>query len=154
MDYEIHVKQLPPQHVVTRRQHTTLGELPSAMHAAIAGIATSVEPPGAARGAPFAIFHDQPFRPDDMDVEFGLPLTPDVKVAPGAGVERVLDAGPVASLVHVGPYEQIGQAYEALYRWLGAHGMSPKGPPCETYLVGPAEATPAEYRTEIDVPVA
>ncbi|MBX3189201.1 MAG: GyrI-like domain-containing protein [Labilithrix sp.] len=155
MNYEIRVKQLPAQVVVTERCHATLAELGDTMHATLAKVALSVEPAGAARGAPFAVYYNEPFRPEDIDVELGVSVTPRAKVAETKGVHRrELAGGPVAYTVHVGPYATIGAAYEALYAWVGDHGLHRTGPPREIYFVGPAQgARPEDYRTEIDVPI-
>jgi effector-binding domain-containing protein len=104
MNYDIHVKQLPPQVVVTERCHTRLPELGKTMHATLAKVATSVEPSEAAQGAPFAVYYNEPFKPDDIDVEMGLPVSPDAHVAETKGVHRrELPGGPVAYTLHVGP---------------------------------------------------
>ena len=154
MSYEIHVKHIPPQTVVTKRSHTTLADLGKTMHATLARIADSVEPRGAAHGVPFAIYYNEPFRPEDIDVEMGIPLDEGATSAPAAGSPCQLPGGPVAYTVHVGPYSSIGSAYTALYDGLRSQGYRPHGPPRELYLVGPSQTqTPEDYRTEIDVPV-
>lgn len=154
MSYEIHVRQAPPEHVATKRMHTTLAHIGDAMHATLAQIGASVSPRGAARGAPFAIYYNEPFRPDDIDVELGMPIAAGAEIAPSAGAIKNLPGGAVAYTVHTGRYESIGAAYDALYDWLTAHGVRPSGPPREIYVVGPAPGIrPEEYRTEIVVPV-
>lgn len=155
MNYEVHVKQLPPQVVVTERRHATLAELGKAMHSTLAKVAGSVEPASAAAGAPFAVYYNEPFRPEDIDVEMGLPVAADAKIDETHDVHRrVLSGGPVAYTVHVGPYSSIGAAYDALYAWVDDHGHKRTGPPREIYVVGPSQgAKPAEYRTEIEVPI-
>lgn len=155
MNYDIHVKQVPPQVIASERRHTALAELGNVMQSTLAKIATSVHPPGAMQGAPFAIYYNEPFKPDDIDVEIGLPIAGHATLEPSARVQlRQLPGGPVAFTFHVGPYETIGAAYTALYEWVRVHGHKPLGPPRETYLVGPGQDTkPAEYRTEIDVPI-
>lgn len=156
MSYAIHVKQVAPQTVVTERKHTTLAELGKTMRATLAAIAGSVHPPAAARGVPFAIYYNEPFRPDDVDVEMGVPLASDATVDESDLVHRrALPGGAVAYAVHDGPYESIGAAYRELYAWIRSHGHEPVGPPREVYLVGPGQGTrPEQYRTEIDVPIA
>lgn len=153
--YEVHVKQLPPQVVVTERCHTTLSGLATAMHSTLTKVATAVDPSDAARGAPFALYHNEPFTPDDIDVEMGLPITAVAKVNETAAVRRhQLDGGPVAYTMHVGPYASIGGAYAALFSWLEGHGHKRTGPVREIYLVGPGQGVePAQYRTEIEVPI-
>lgn len=155
MSYEIHVKQVPTQHVATNRTHTSLDTIGDAMTLTISKIAAGVTPAGAARGAPFAIYWNEPFKADDIDVELGIPLAPGATVADSAGAVKDIEGGPVAYTVHTGSYGSIGAAYEALFAWVKQHGMRPIGPPREIYIVAPGPGTrPDEYRTEIAVPVA
>lgn len=155
MQYDVHVKQSPPEVVVTQRCHTTLPELGKVMHATLARVATSVDPKDASRGAPFAVYYNEPFRPDDIDVEMGLPVAADATVTEVKGVHRrELCGGPVAYTLHEGPYSTIGAAYEALYAWIEGHGHHRTGPPREIYLVGPGQGVEAkDFRTEIEVPI-
>jgi effector-binding domain-containing protein len=56
--------------------------------------------------------------------------------------------------LHVGPYDALGEAYSAVTRWIGERGLAIAGPFRERYLNAPDEvSSPAEYRTEIQVPV-
>jgi effector-binding domain-containing protein len=155
MEHEVHVKQVPPQLVATKRCRTTLGELGKTMHSTLASIANAVEPKEAPRGAPFAIYHNEPFRLDDVDVEMGVPLGRDAILArAGAASAKQLPGGAVAFTIHEGPYAAIGAAYDAIFEWAEEHGHSLHGPPREIYLVGPGDGvSPAEYRTEIEVPL-
>lgn len=151
MEYEVHVKQSLPAHVVTKRTHTTIAELGSTIGDVLQSVAGTLTPPGSFRGAPFVLYHGE-MKPEDLDVEVGIPVAPG---ASAAGEVKDIPGGPVAYTTHVGPYESIGTAYEALFGWMRAHGLQPSGPPREVYLVGPGPATkPEDYRTEIEVPVA
>lgn len=155
MQYDIHVKQAAPQVIASARRHIVASDLGKVMHATLATVAGSVQPPDAAQGAPFAIYYNEPFRPDDVDVEVGVPIAGDAMLDHSTRVSRrELPGGPVAYTLHVGPYEAIGAAYEALYGWIAQHGHTRLGPPREIYLVGPGpEMRPAEYRTELEVPI-
>lgn len=155
MNYEIHVKQVPAQLIASERRHTALAELGSTMQSTLAKIATSVHPPDATQGVPFAIYYDKPFKPEDIDVEIGVPIAQSATLDESVRVQRrQLPGGPVAFTMHVGPYKAIGEAYTALYAWMKAHGHRPLGPPREVYIVGPRQGiTSAEYRTEIDIPI-
>lgn len=155
MSYDIHVKQVAPQVIASERRHAALAELGNVMHSTLANIATAVHPPDAMQGAPFAIYYNEPFKPDDIDVEMGLPIAGNATVDPSVRVHRrELPGGPVAFTFHQGPYETIGAAYTALYEWVKLHGHKTLGPPREIYLVGPGhDRNPSEYRTEIDIPI-
>jgi effector-binding domain-containing protein len=155
MDYDIHVKQVPPQVVVTARCRTSLAELGKIMHATLAKVATSVEPAAAAQVPPFAVYYNEPFRPEDVDVEMGLPVTPEANVIETKGVRRrQLSGGTVACTIHVGPYSKIGAAYDALLSWVDDHGHKRTGPAREVYLVRPGPGIkPQEYRTTVEIPI-
>jgi effector-binding domain-containing protein len=93
------------------------------------------------------------FGPETIDAEVCVPV--DALVA-GTDVlmSRVLPAATVVRTLHVGPYEQLGTAYEALTDWIATHWTDASGPVRERYLNGPGDgATPSEYRTEVEMPV-
>lgn len=104
-----------------------------------------------ATGHPFVIYHA--FGPDGIDAEVGVPIA-----GPAATTERIrahtLPAATVVRTLHVGPYETLSGAYDALQQWITDHGYLAAGPHRERYLTGPdLEVPPAEYRTELDLPV-
>jgi effector-binding domain-containing protein len=105
-------------------------------------------------GPPLAIYHDPEYKEADVDAEAGVPIGGD---APGAGrvAVRTLPGGSVATCVHRGSYDTIGQAYTALMAWIEANGYQISGPHREIYLRGPDEAeSPDGYVTEVQLPVA
>lgn len=155
MSYDVHVKRVAPQVIVTAHEHVALAELGKAMHSTLATIALNVRPLGATQAAPFAIFYNEPFRPGDVDVELGVPVAASATLEPTARIQRrELPGGLVAFTFHVGAYGAIGAAYAAVYDWIVSHGRRPLGPPRETYLVSPGQGIePAELRTELDVPI-
>lgn len=71
----------------------------------------------------------------------------------GIGIKHVA-SHMVASAMHRGPYETIGQTYEQLGNWIAANGYSIVGPSEEVYYSDPKEIPPDEYLTEIRFPVA
>ena len=89
-------------------------------------------------GPPFVAYHD-------MDMQ-DLDLEGDVRSAR-------LPAGQAVETVHVGPYDQLGSAYEALEAWMKANGRVAGGPPHEHYLNDPQETPPGELRTRIVWPL-
>ncbi|HEX7951159.1 MAG TPA: GyrI-like domain-containing protein [Candidatus Limnocylindrales bacterium] len=101
---------------------------------------------------PFVIYHGMPG-------PFGLPFEIEVcapipgPVDPPEGW-RLLDlpAGILASIVHIGPYETLGAAYDELEAWIAEHGYAVHGAPREVYLSEP-DTPPAEIRTVVELPV-
>jgi effector-binding domain-containing protein len=97
-------------------------------------------------GMPYARYHQ--LREGWFEVEAGFPA-----ITPVAGEGRVepsqLPACTVATTTHVGSYEDLGKAYEALYAWIAEHGGEPASDPWEVYLTGPGEP---ETRTQVFAP--
>jgi len=68
---------------------------------------------------------------------------------------RLLKGGHFASIVHRGPYDQLGIAYKALFDYLGEHGLALAGPVREVYHKGPGwiiPRDPKKFVTEIMFP--
>jgi effector-binding domain-containing protein len=52
---------------------------------------------------------------------------------------------------HIGPYDEVGKAWERGMTWMAEHELAPTGPGWECYLTGPDE--PGLPVTEIFWPV-
>ena len=101
-------------------------------------------------GPPFARYHQ--LAEDRFAIEAGFPVGAAIE-ADGDVRPAQLPGGLVAVTVHVGPYEQMAAAYQALASWISSHGGEPAADPWEVYLTDPAsEPDPATWRTEITQP--
>jgi AraC family transcriptional regulator len=104
-----------------------------------------------------AIYHDDPASvPEPKLRSFAGFSVPRGTVAP-EGTERVeIPAGPVASLLHKGPYAELESAYKYLYGvWLPGSGRAPADRPCfEEYLNDPRSLPPTEWLTRVSMPLA
>jgi AraC family transcriptional regulator len=92
--------------------------------------------------------------PGLFSMEIGIPLA---AAAPGEGEVKpgVLPAGPAVVAVHAGPYDQLGETYAAVERWMESNSLRPAGPPWEWYKTDPAaHPDPKDWRTEVYWPVA
>jgi effector-binding domain-containing protein len=65
----------------------------------------------------------------------------------------LLDGGPAVQVKHIGPYEDLGQTYVILEKWLEQHHRTRAGAVREVYLSGPA-VPPAEHVTVVIQPLA
>ena len=81
----------------------------------------------AAAGRHVAIYWDASIRLE-VGVELLGPFDDDGEV-----VRSATPAGTVASITHLGPYDGLGTAHEAVRRWCEAHGHRPAGPSWEIY---------------------
>ena len=102
----------------------------------------------------FTIYHDGEYREHDIDVEIC-----EAVVAPCAESDRVkfktIEAvDSAACLVHTGPYDRIGEAYNRLFEWIESNGYAPAGNPRESYIDGIWNTDdPQEWTTEVQVPI-
>jgi effector-binding domain-containing protein len=104
-------------------------------------------------GPPFCLYHDEEYKEEGADVEACVPTA---QLLPGEGEVKSseLPGGKMASTLHMGPFDRIGEAYRDLMLWITEQGYSPAAPCREVYLVGPEQTDdPGEYRTEILCPV-
>lgn len=108
-------------------------------------------------GAPFTIFHDKEFKPENLDVEIVVPVVAAGKTElPLAGGRKLLaqtleKVATAACLLHAGDFDTIAQSYATLAQWIGANGYQMAGPSREVYLRAPDE--PGGALTEIQWPV-
>ena len=112
-----------------------------------------------AAGPPMARFDLNLADPDDADYEAAVPIAlgPNGMMPDNAEDVRsdTMPAHYALVTTHKGPYEEIGAGYAALTEELNALGYGVAGPASEVYLVGSdSVATPADYVTEVRLPVA
>lgn len=88
-----------------------------------------------------------------VTVEAGIPVAQSARGA-DAMDRTVIDACRVATLIHTGPYEGLGDAHAALEAYLHEHGLRAAGPPFEIYLTDPGEVPdPAAWQTRVAWPI-
>jgi DNA-binding transcriptional MerR regulator len=122
-------------------------------------------------GAPFALYYDEEFKDDDADIEVCIPLktgtvarrSAEVSDTMKAGGEqsaayafRTIPGGSVASTLHRGSYETIGDSYKVLADYLATNKLSGTTPSRELYLKGPGiifRGNPKNYVTELQIPI-
>src|SRR5215210_8612637 len=69
-------------------------------------------------GPPMALYHDPEFKERDWDIEVVIPLVDDVVPGPRVQSYELPGAEKMACVVHTGPFATIGEAYDALAKWL------------------------------------
>ncbi len=154
MPYECRIKRVEPQPVLSIRGRTSLADLPRTIGEYLQDVWIFIEKTGNRPcGPPFTRYHST--NDDDaIDLEAGLPVPAPL---PGAGRIHagVLPGGEVLATDHIGPYELLPRADEALDRWLASTGRRSSGPNWEFYWTDPGvESDPAKWRTEVLKPLA
>ncbi|MAT68617.1 MAG: MerR family transcriptional regulator [Planctomycetaceae bacterium] len=105
-------------------------------------------------GKCMCLYYDGEYREDDADFEPCVPVKRAVEME-GVAV-RELPAGRCVSLVHRGPYQQLGRSYERLLQYVKQRGYQMQLPTREVYLKGPGmifRGNPKKYLTEIQIPI-
>jgi DNA-binding transcriptional MerR regulator len=134
------IKEVPAMNVVGVRRRIHLRAFSELMGEAAAKLRSRPA------GPPLSLYHDPEFDPESVDVEVAFPVE--------TGGEKVLPAVRVACATHVGPYDEVGRTYEALFAWLNSKGHTCTGPVREVYLVTLQDGkAPSEYVTEVQAPI-
>ncbi len=103
-------------------------------------------------GKPFCLYYDGEYREDDADLEACMPVR-EGKEVEGISV-RELPGGRCVSLLHKGPYEELGRSYEKVLAYAKEKGYRVALPTREVYLKGPGmilKGNPKNYLTEIQL---
>jgi DNA-binding transcriptional MerR regulator len=106
-------------------------------------------------GPCISVYYDEGYQERDVDVEVCQPVRGAIALA-GRITARELPGATMAAVIHHGPYATIGEAYNALTRWIEGNGYRVVGPAREVNLQPPAQAgqqTDANTVTEIQFPV-
>jgi DNA-binding transcriptional MerR regulator len=104
------------------------------------------------RGKAFLLQYDSEYREDDADFEACMPIR-NGKPIDGISV-RELEGGRCVSLLHKGPYNELGGSYAKVFEFIHDKGYEPITPSREIYQKGPGmifKGNPRNYLTEIQV---
>ncbi len=104
-------------------------------------------------GAGISIYHDTKLRDHDLPVETALPIDSLIPKQDSVWVYELPGWDSMATVVHHGPFSSLGQAYNALLAWIEQNGYRIVGSTREVYLEYERQGDPAQYVTEVQVPV-
>ena len=102
-------------------------------------------------GQPFLLCHDEEYQ-EVADIEVAMPIkkgatTDDIQV-------KSLDGGECLSLMHRGPYDDIGRSYKQILGYAKEQNLAFSSPTREIYHKGPGiifRGNPKKYLTEIQL---
>lgn len=150
MTYPCELKQQTAQPALTVRTRAAVQDLPQLFGQCYSAIMQYLGELGEQpAGMPFAAYYNMDMQ--NLDIEIGLPVA---QVIAGKGEIRASEfpGGNLASVLHVGPYDQCGPAYDALTQWINEHGYEPTGVAYEIYYSEP-NTPPQEIKTQIVFPL-
>jgi DNA-binding transcriptional MerR regulator len=107
-------------------------------------------------GKPLCLYYDGEYREEDADFEPCFPLRRDVAAPAGLSV-RTLPGGRSLTLVHQGPYRQLGRSYKKILSEARRRGFPIALPTREVFVKGPGmifKGNPQRYLTEIQLVAA
>jgi effector-binding domain-containing protein len=144
------LKDVPPQWIASMRENISAYRLIGNLF----GKLYSVIGPLGLHGLGVALFHDKEFKEQDIDAEVGIYLRSAVPAHEPLHIYQLPQAT-VTSVVHHGAFNRIGEAYEALLRWIETSGYRPTGPAREIFLhlSQPVSRDDESNITEIQVPI-
>ncbi|MGE5225089.1 MAG: GyrI-like domain-containing protein [Omnitrophica WOR_2 bacterium] len=151
MSYQCEIIERPVQPALSVRRTVPVQELPQAFGQAFGQIAQYLQECGEApAGPPFTAYFNMDMQA--LEIEIGMPVG---RTLPGKGEIQFgqMPSGKFGACLHVGPYPDIGAAYEALSAYLQGQGYQPSGVSYEIYLNSPTDTPPQELRTQILFPL-
>jgi effector-binding domain-containing protein len=101
------------------------------------------------------LHYDSEYKEDDADFEAAMPVKQS-KTVDGVSV-RDLPAVRAATLIHKGPYDQLGPSYAKVLKYVKEKGYTIVSPTREVYIKGPGmifKGNPKKYVTEIQIPIS
>jgi DNA-binding transcriptional MerR regulator/effector-binding domain-containing protein len=106
-------------------------------------------------GKALCLYYDGEYREDDANFEPCFPIRKEV-AADGISIRQLPD-GCCLSLIHRGPYDQLGRSYAKILKQAEERKWKTALPTREIYLKGPGmifKGNPRNYLTEIQLPLA
>jgi DNA-binding transcriptional MerR regulator len=85
-------------------------------------------------GPPMAIYHDPEFKERDWDIEVVMPISEAIDPSSRVQVYTLPGVEKMACVVHNGPFATLGEAYDALAKWIDQNGYHIVGPGRELNL--------------------
>jgi effector-binding domain-containing protein len=151
MAYECQVIEQATQPVLSTRTRTSVQNLPQVIGRVYGAVSQYMAELGEQpAGPPFAAYYNMDMQ--DLDVEAGFPVS---RPLPGRGDIQASEiaGGKAATCIHVGPYSEVGPAYETLSQWIKENGYDATGVAYEMYLNDPQQTPPQELKTQIVLPL-
>jgi effector-binding domain-containing protein len=124
MSYQIRIEQFPGHNIAVVKRSATPSRVSKVITDACGLVWNAIKAEGIkGAGRHVAVYYEQ-FLKMEIGVEMESPIE-----AIGEVASSMLPAGDVATTTHFGPYQQLGEAHDAIHAWCRANGRVP-APPC------------------------
>jgi effector-binding domain-containing protein len=151
MSYKCELIERTAQPVLSIRARGAVKDLPAILGRSYGAIGAYLGRMGQApAGAPFVAYYNEDMQ--SLDLEIGFPVS---KKLTGQGEIQAgeIPGGKAVSCLHVGPYDKVEPAYQALGQWMQLKGYQGTGVCYEFYLNDPQQTPPEKLQTQILFPV-
>lgn len=150
--YRVEERDLTEQPTLVTRARLRIPDIRGWIGPAFGRVMAAIQAAGSPLvGPPFARFEPVDGRLDTFDVEAGFPVSAPISATAEDLQASSLPGGPAAVTVHVGPYDEMTPAYDALEKWVVDHGGAVAGTPWENYLSEPV-GDPATWMNQVVLP--
>ena len=148
LEYRIQVRRLKPEPMVAIRRRTAPDQIAETLRQIYAAIGAFLERKHVTdAGPPFTRYHG--WDDHEVDVEGGLILKEPVE-GEGDVYCGGLPGGLAVATTHVGDYDGLPRAHDAVRRWIQRNGKEPDGASWEVYRTDPAQTPdPGEWKTDV-----
>lgn len=153
--YHVEKKVFPSMQVAALRKvipsYEREGDLWEEMYQTLAQEGLMEKMPG--KCCSIAVFYDEKYKEQDVDVEIRSEVTEKFEDCKNVFYKTVPQVT-AATVMMNGGYEQVGQVYAEIARWLEEHHYVMEGPMFHIYHVSPAmDQNPDNWVTEVCVPL-
>lgn len=133
MKHEISVKSTPSQRIAAVRARVSINGIAQAWKPALDQVWAFLRANSAFKpGHNLFLYHHPQNRNDAMDIDFGVQVA--LPFESQGNVQCVeTPAGEVASTVHVGPYDRLREAHDAIHAWCRSNDRAIAHASWETY---------------------
>jgi len=153
MAYSITRKELAPQPVLVVRRRVKRSDIAATIAEVLPQIFLHAQQNGIAlAGLPFTRYVEM--GPGMVTMEPGMRVASPNASGTGDVIADTLPGGPVATTMHMGPYDKLHDAYAAIEQWMESQGLPSGGAPWESYVTDPGEyPDPKDWKTEVFWPL-
>ena len=104
-------------------------------------------------GPIMTLYHDPEYKEQDADIEVAIPIVGKMVVDDDFELKKIFGCK-LISVLHTGPYYQIGLAWDQVMQYVEKNHIQINGPPREVYLNDPNQVPEEQLLTEIQVPIS
>ena len=149
MATDVSIQVVSPRLLAAVRRQVRIGQVGSAWKPALDQVWAflKLNPGLRTDGHNVFLYHHPASRQDPMNVDFGVEVTRTFE-RDGEVYPTKTSAGKVATALHIGPYERMGETHQAIHTWAATNKLTLAGKSWEIY--GDWTDDPSKLETRIE----